>query len=167
MAITLIATAGSATANTYSTLVEAETYFEGRLYTTNWDADTDPDKNKALAWATRLLDQLIEWDGSYMTSTQALRWPRGGVTTPDGVYLDTDAIPDFLQQATAEFAACLLDENRTSDPDTLGFKEIAISSLELKIDKSDRKSVIPTVVWNIIKFYGVKLSNKGKTLVRC
>ena len=167
MAITLIATAGSATANTYSTLAEAETYFEGRLYTTNWDADTDPDKNKALVWATRLLDQLMEWDGSYMTSTQALRWPRGGVTTPDGVWLNSDVIPDFLQQATAEFAACLLDENRTSDPDTLGFQEMAISSLELKIDKSDRKSVIPTVVWNIIKFYGVKLSNKGKTLVRC
>ena len=167
MALTLIATAGDASANTYATLEEAEAYFEGRLYTSDWDAETDENKNKALAWATKLLDQLIEWDGQYTLESQALRWPRGGVVTPDGKYLDANTIPDFLKNATAEFAAALLDENRTEDPDTAGFSKMKVSVLSFTVDKTDRGGVIPDVVWNIIKPYGIKMAEKGKFLTRC
>ena len=81
MAVTLDTTIGGASSNAYCTLAEAETYMEARLHKADWTAAADATKNSAIVWATRLLDEGLEWDGTVYSEEQALRWPRTGVYT--------------------------------------------------------------------------------------
>jgi len=106
MAVTIVATAGSASANSFVTLAEANTYMEARLNSTLWDAATDDSKNRSLIEATRELGNL-SWQGYTAADTQALAWPREWVTDPDSPtldYYDSTEIPTRLKNATCELA---------------------------------------------------------------
>ena len=114
MAVVITETVGSATANSYATLVEADAALEGRLNATLWDAATDDTKNRALVEAQVEL-QTLPWRGSRTDDVQALAWPRQYVTNPDASqdadigdtgtpeYAD-DAIPDRVTRAQIELA---------------------------------------------------------------
>ena len=56
MAATITATLSSATANSYVTLAEANTYFETVPDSSTWTNKTDDQKNRALIAATRWID---------------------------------------------------------------------------------------------------------------
>lgn len=167
MALTVVATAGAVDANSYCTLAEAEVYFEKRLHKTDWSGASTGDKNMAIVWATSILDDTMNWYGWGMTETQALRWPRTGLSSPDGWTVTSVAIPTFLKNATAELAMHLIAEDRMADSDTMGFKQIAVSSIQITTDKYDRKAIIPQSVWNIVRPYGSKYSGSSSaSLVR-
>ena len=85
MAITIVATVGSATANSYLTLAAANSLIEGLVLGTDataWDSSTDDNKNRALVSATKRIDR-ERFLGAKAASTQALQWPRQGVRKPD------------------------------------------------------------------------------------
>jgi len=106
VALTIDATAGGASANSFITLAEAETYMEGRGNKTLWTAAADSDKNIALVEAMRELDVLV-YSGYRTTDTQALSWPRQWAVDPDNpvqAWFDTDEIPTRLKNAQAELA---------------------------------------------------------------
>ena len=108
MAVVIVATVGSASANSFITLAEADTYAEGRLNASTWDAATDDNQNRALVEATRLLSALT-WEGTRVDTTQALSWPRSWAMNPDvtwfaWAYYATSAIPQRVKDATAELA---------------------------------------------------------------
>ena len=167
MPLVIVATAGDIYANSYCTLAEAEAYFTGRLHCTDWTAAITADKNAALVWATSLLDSEMNWYGYVMTETQALRWPRTGLATPDGYNVTNVAIPTFLKNATAEFAMSLIKEDRLADVDTMGFKQIAVGSIQITTVKFDRKPIMPKAVWDIVRRYGCKYSSSSSiSLVR-
>ena len=161
MTLSIIATAGAVDANSYCTLAEAETYFEGRSHKTDWSAAITADKNIALVWATSVLDSVMNWYGWAMSETQALRWPRSGLSSPDGWTISSVDIPHFLKRATAEFAMHLIAADRLADSDTMGFKQIAVSSIQITTDKFDRKPVMPQAVWNLVRPYGSKYSGSS------
>lgn len=106
MAVTIVATAGGASSNSYVTLSEMTTYMEARLNSGAFD-DADPDdQNRALVEATRWLDTLT-WRGERTTSTQALQWPRQWALDPDSPiqdYYDEDAVPGRVKDAQRELA---------------------------------------------------------------
>ena len=167
MAVTIIATAGATNANSYCTQAEAEAYFDTHLYTTEWDAASSTNKKIGLIWATRLLDQLMDWNGYIADEDQALRWPRTGVLTIDGVEVDDETIPQFLKNATAEFAQYLIKEDRTAEPETAGFSRLKAGEVEMNIDKSDRIEIMPDAVLQIVKDYGDALTGSPTvTLIR-
>jgi hypothetical protein len=167
MAITLDATAAGASSNAYCTLAEAETYMESRLHKASWTAATDANKNAAIAWATRILDEELDWDGSIYSSTQSLRWPRIGVYTRDGYAISDSTIPQFLKNATAEFALKLIEEDRTTDYSMAGLKKIVIEgAVQLTADKSIRKPSIPESVYNMVSFCSVRSSKRARFLTR-
>ena len=164
MPLTVIATAGAVDANSYCTLAEAEAYFLGRLHITDdWTAAIAADKNAALVWATSVLDSEMNWYGWAISETQALRWPRSGLMTPDHYCVTSVDIPTFLKRATAEFAMHLIAADRLADADTMGFKKIAVGSIQITTDKFDRKSIIPKAVWDIVRPYGSKFSGSSST----
>ena len=106
MAITIVATAGSASANSFITLAEAETYMEGRGNKALWTAASDANKNIALAEATQEIS-LREYSGARTDDTQALSWPRQWANNPDDPvqsYFDNDVVPTRIKNATAELA---------------------------------------------------------------
>ncbi len=66
MSFTLVAETGSGVsgANSYATVANADTYFEGQIYKDSWIKASAAQKAQALAMATSTLDTLVSWDGT-------------------------------------------------------------------------------------------------------
>ena len=154
MAVTVIATPGADNANSYCTKAEAEAYHETRLHNSAWSAATDDSKNRALVTATRLLDDLIEWDGlpSY-PETQALQWPRSGLYTPVGAVIEENQIPLALKNAVAEYAFRLLEAdlvaNASQDLESVSVGDISVAFAS----GGAQRKPIPDSVMEMIQFW--------------
>ena len=95
MAITIVATVGSATANSYITLSDANAIVEGLTPDDDvkaWEAGSTSDdyRNRALYTACQRIDR-ERFLGARAVDTQALQWPRTGVRKPD-TYINTYAV---------------------------------------------------------------------------
>jgi len=93
-----------ANANSYVSVATADSYFSARNNTA-WAAYSTPVKEAALLYACQWLDARYAWPGTISSDTQALSWPREGVTDSDGRIIDLDAIPTALKDAQCEAAA--------------------------------------------------------------
>lgn len=153
---TIVATPASPSANSYITEAEATTYFGGRLYASAYTSASTADKQAALIWATALLDQSIDWNGSIRTQTQKLRWPRSGLVDLDHRTIDYDTIPQILKDATAEMALALLSRDRMVEPDLLGLgmSEASLDVMSVKIDPSMLLDLLPKAVLMALAPYG-------------
>lgn len=169
----LIATAGAADANSYATEDNGDSYMETRLHITNWTGATGDEREAALMWATRLLDKLCAWDGSKATDTQALRWPRSFIYDPDGDAVLNTIIPQFLIDATCEYALHLIGSDRTQtfDPELSAFNKLVIGPLEMEMSNPSKGqitkvSMIPESVWILVRNYCSRVGARQKTTVR-
>ena len=106
MPVTVTATPGSSTANSYITVAEGTAYADLRLGTTSWGTASADDRGRAVIAATLALDAL-EWVGSKASTTQALLWPRKDAKCGEKDY-GTTVIPPELKQATFDLAETLL-----------------------------------------------------------
>lgn len=168
MALTLVATPGASNANAYCTLAEANTYHEAHPYASAW-AGTDDQKNRAIATATRLLDEHVEWneDSVAATSTQSLAWPRTGMLDPNGYAIGSGVIPQKLKDATAEFARWLLASNRMSDSDveTQGISALKAGAVELQFFRgAGGAKVLPDAVWYMVRQWGAVRRRGGASV---
>jgi len=148
MAISIDATVGGASANSYITLSDANSTIEGLIIDDDvqaWISATDDNKNRALFTAAVRVDR-ERFLGARVTDTQSLQWPRTGVRKPD-TYINTYAtgfpfristdyftdteIPDQVKKAQV-ILAVYLNNNR----DGLGlsgledFKNVKIGNLD-------------------------------------
>ena len=133
MAATIVATLKSATANSYVTLAEANTYFETVPDSTTWDNKTDDQKNRALISATRWIDSL-NFYGDRCDDGQALKWPRNNYEVDD-VELACTAIPKNIKYAEYELARALANETDaiTGNKGTDGtYEEVKLGDMEVK-----------------------------------
>ena len=169
MAVEIVTTIGSASANSYCTLAEANTYHDTKRYHSKdtWIGYSSSDRSRALIWATRLLDEWVTWDGAIVYTAGALRWPRYDVWHEDGYMITSSAVPQFVKDATAEFAYHLLAEDRTleTNRDSTGYELIQIGDLKLKVDKFTHKPIMPPSVWMIIRDYAIR-AGRSTTLER-
>ena len=108
---------GLATAESYISVVDTDTYFAVRGNPTGWTGLATPDKEQHLRKATEYLDTrfLRVWKGVKIDSDMALDWPRRLVRDASGFLLVTDALPVKLERATAE--AALRSATTGLDPD--------------------------------------------------
>jgi hypothetical protein len=105
--LVLDATAGGASSNSYVSLADAETYFEGRPFASAWTGADQADKEQALVYATTILER-ERWAGCeggnvQAALTQALAWPRRWVPT-----LEWDAAPQLVAEFFIDTATRLL-----------------------------------------------------------
>ena len=125
---------------------------------------TPNDQERALVWATSLLDSMMDWKGVPTTTTQALRWPRYGLYNRDvSDVLDWDTIPADIEQATAELALALLGRDRFAMPELLGqgIVQASVGSLSVTVDPSQVVSIIPDNVLALVAHLGVLLPQAG------
>ena len=108
MAATITATLSSATANSYVTLAEANTYFETVPDSTTWDNKSDDQKNRSLIAATRWIDSFVYF-GNRCDHGQALKFPRNNYQVDD-VELACSAIPNNIKYAQYELARALAND---------------------------------------------------------
>ena len=91
MSITIDADPASASANSYCTLDEADTYHAGSLHNSDWINANEETRKQALVVATRMLDNYVKWHGNVAGNDQPLAWPRSEVQRYDreiGLYYD-------------------------------------------------------------------------------
>ena len=141
MAATITATLKSATANSYVTLAEADTYFETTPESSTWDNKTDDQKNRALISATRWIDSLV-FEGDRCDENQALKWPRNNYHV-DRVELTCSAIPNNIKYAQYELARALANdtESITGNKGTDGvYEKVKMGDMEVEYN-TDSQSV--------------------------
>lgn len=172
MAVTVVATPGSASANSYATIAEADTYHEAHPHAAAWDDADDDQKGRALVTATRLLDELFVWKGSVVDDVQALLWPRSGVYEWSGYAVAEDAIPARLRNATAEYARVLIEDEegqRLKDNDLLlqGIKRVKAGPVEIEASSfvATSQPIPDSVVRMIPEGYG-KLRGRGPVTIQ-
>jgi len=184
MAVTIDATVGSASANSYLTLSDAQDIVDGMVEdddVTAWGTATDDQKNRALYTATQRLDR-ERFLGARATDTQALQWPRTGVRKPD-TYVNTYAtgfpfrisddyftdteIPDQIKRAQVVLAVYL---NNNKDGIGLSgledYKNVKIGSLDVTPDKfgavgADR---VPPLLERYLT--GLRISGPGNIAIK-
>jgi hypothetical protein len=136
---TIVATVGSATANSFVTELEQITYMSGRLNNSNWTTVTGSaltaDENKALLEATIEIGSMV-FLGERVDTTQALSWPRQNVTDPDSPtasYYSSTVMPERVKNATMELAFQYINSGTTdvaAIPSNDGIKRSKIDVLE-------------------------------------
>ena len=153
MAISITATVGSASANSYLTLSDAQDIVDGLVEDDDvaaWASATTDQKNRALYTATLRIDR-ERFLGARASDTQALQWPRTGVRKPDtftstyttgfpyrvttDYYTDTE-IPDQVKRAEVILAVYL-----NNNKDGLGlsgledYKRVGVGGVAVEPDK--------------------------------
>lgn len=136
----LVTTAGAVNANAYCSRAEATAYNDDLPRAdvrAIWTSASDDDQDRAILYATKLLDRAFTFIGNRVTSAQPLDWPRyvygfytgsggGGQSSyslgygwapgASAFYIDPTTIPDRVKHATAEYARQLIADDRTADP---------------------------------------------------
>jgi hypothetical protein len=162
------ATPGGTSANSYCTVLEADTYNDNFSSGSAWAVAASDQKIRALLTATRLIDEHYDFDGMATTWTQALQWPRSGMLDVKGAPIPYTEIPQKLKDATAEYARQLLAGDRTADSDVL---TQGVSSFEaegaIKVTFRDviPSSVIPSAVTQMLSRWGAKRTARNSRWV--
>ena len=139
MAATITATLSSATANSYVTLAEANTYFETVPDSSTWTNKTDDQKNRSLIAATRWIDSFIFY-GDRCDNGQALKFPRNNYQVDD-VELSCTTIPNNIKYAQYELARALANETdaMTGNTGTDGnIEEVKLGDIQVKYNTTSQ-----------------------------
>jgi len=175
---------GKANANSYADVADGDAYFEGHLYAPAWVAAAPGTKEKALVFATRLIDAQFQFNGTRANAGQALQWPRQDCPDPDEggsvvtlVWWRTDrnvapdVVPKAVVQATCEMARELLIADRTAAPPgegiqserTSGYTRDSVgtadsSSSSKTYSKTDTRPIMSHVAQSMLAKYGSLIS---------
>lgn len=172
MAIEVIATPNSSTANSFLDLTEYAFYHARRLPLDPPVVVTGDVAARNVIMATRVLSAMAvarktlrwdkngkpyyylsrQWTGSIATDTQALAWGRDGMYDRLGRLIASDSIPQELKDATAEFAGQLGNVDRTLDNDIAvqGITSVKAGSVALTFKDTIESQVLPEMVINLL-----------------
>jgi len=167
MAATIDATVGGAASNSYSTVADADTYFETRLNASAWETDaTADDKVRALIQATFRLDQ-EDYQGDKVATGQALEWPRVGATDRDGHEFDGAAIPEIVKRATYELALRFLNDGTSDTLADTGMESIdtvSVGGLTVEPSPVFRAGQLPQTVTRLLQPVRLSSSSSARVL---
>lgn len=170
MAVVIVATVGSASANSFVTLAQAQTYVDGRLNIDLWTAATTDSQNRALVEATRELCNR-DYIGRRVDSTQVLEWPRWYAVNPDApiggvTYYSTTIIPDRIKDATCELALQFIIAGTTDiasiDP-TIGVIEKTVDVLTTRYAEPQLRAKGLARFPRVMAYIRPLLSDSGST----
>jgi hypothetical protein len=138
--------------NSYVTIADADTYFETRIDSAEWEAADDETKEQALVTATQLIDER-HWIGAAVSSSQALAWPR-----KDAIYYDprmgqqitiaNDEVPSQVKIAVYEQALHLVQNEDLIAQKVQTFESISVGSIRLTDSNGDvtKTSITPSII---------------------
>ena len=135
--MSLLSDASNVNSNSLCTLSFADTYFQNRPHSSKWSGSSESVKEAALVWSSLLLTRSYIWKGVRVEKEQLLAFPRYGLETIDGYYVDSDIFPRQIQEGVCELSLLLLGgELSGTNPLDSGITDIKVSSIELKFSKS-------------------------------
>ena len=167
MAITVETGAVVTGANSYVTVAFADAYFAiDNNYATVWAALTTDGKEGKLKWATRILDQKVQWKGNKTTDTSALRWPRTGVFNRDGIVVAVNEIPLQLQEVTCEMAKFLATVDPTTSQGGDALKRISVDVIDIEYQDNVVQPEAPPILNQLLRGLGFYPVVGGHQFVR-
>jgi len=130
---------GKTDAESYVSVADTDAYWTAHGAPTSWSGASTAEKEEALRMATQYLDLVyhLSWIGRRISNTQALDWPRYGVTTPDWYIVESDTIPSRLEDATSELALRHLTETDGLLPDVSTERGVKRESIRVGEIESD------------------------------
>jgi hypothetical protein len=158
---------GRSDANAYASLLDGDAYHDGHLYATAWTAASNANKEKALVFATRLIDSQYQFNGTRSKSTQALQWPREDCRDPDadgwnGGTVASNAVPKAVVEATCEMARELLIADRSAAPTGEGIIATWTDTGGTKYAfPEDKRPIISHVTQAMLTKFGTLIKRKG------
>lgn len=133
-------TVGGANSNSFADVAYATAYFANNPYATKWQFAQSFEKENALITAAMEMEKL-DYLGSRVDSTQALKWPRAYVRKVDvplggSAYYENTEIPRQIKDAQCEWALALLTSNvlHTSELDKVS--SISLGPLSVAVNSS-------------------------------
>jgi len=185
MPISINATVGSASANSYLTLADAQAIIDGFVEDADvvaWASATTDQKNRALYSATQRLDR-ERFLGARATDTQALQWPRTGVRKPD-TYINTYAvgfpfrittdyftdteIPDQVKKAQVVLAVYL-----NNNKDGMGltgledYNSVTIGPISVSVNSNNQQAGVDNIPPIMERYLtGLRISGPGNIAIR-
>ena len=138
-------------ANSYVPVAFADDYFEiDPNFFPIWDALETANKQIFLAWATRILDQKVQWRGYKADEDSALRWPRAGVYDRDKLLIADDEIPEQLKQAVCEVLKFMQSQDPTTSQDVENVKVMKLDVLEIEFQEGTSQTSLPPLINNLL-----------------
>jgi hypothetical protein len=159
-------------ANSYASVADGEDYFAGHLYATAWTGASPGNREKALMFATRLVDAQFQFGGARAREDQGLQWPRSQCPDPDGngssPFVREDRVPKAVVEATCEMARELLIQDRTAAHPGEGLIAVWTESGGTKYSKRDVRPILSHVAQSMLLKYGrpIRSRNGPAKLVR-
>ena len=153
--ITEIGTA-SATSESLCDTATALTYHADRGNST-WATTTTAQQEQALRRATDYMERVYkpQWQGLRVNRTQALDWPRVGVTA-NGYYVLSTIVPVPVQRACAELALRAAAGDLLVDT-TQQKTSTKVGDIEVALDKYSPQAVqYPAVVALLQPYFGLQ-----------
>jgi hypothetical protein len=138
---------GSSTSNSYASVAQFEAYWTDRG--TDYTATAQATKEAWLILATEYIDNYYKFEGSIVTETQALEWPRSGATGKGGYSIDNDTIPTDLINATVWLASQSVNG---LNPVDYGVKSESYGPVSKEYNKSSTMRDYP-VVRKLLKYF--------------
>jgi hypothetical protein len=136
----------SAASESLCNVATALDYFTNRG-NANWLALSTTQQEQALRKATDYMEQVykLQWQGLRVNNTQALDWPRVGVTA-NGYYVLSTIVPVAIQRACAELALRAAAGDLLADT-TQQKVSTKVGDLEVSMDKYSPQAVqYPAIV---------------------
>jgi hypothetical protein len=138
--------------NSYVTIADADTYFETRIDSAEWEAADDETKEQALVTATQLIDER-HWIGAAVSSSQALAWPRKNAIYYDPrmgqqITIANNEVPSQIKIAVYEQALHLVQNEDLIAQKIQTFESISVGSISLSDSNNDvtKTSITPSII---------------------
>lgn len=148
-------TPGGANTTSYLSVERADEIASERLHSSSWSGLSDPQKESALMFASRLFTSRVSvCAGEVTSSDQALTFPRTGLYNRNGTEIDSAIIPIDVEYAVFEWALRLIpsDSSVESDISLQGINKIKAGPVELGFKESivNSGSTVPANVLAMI-----------------
>ena len=150
-------TIGSSDYESYSSVAQADDYFNASTDFATWDGYSTDEKARALVSATRLIDRQT-WAGSENTDIVTdLAFPRTGLTYCDGTAVDETTIPPEIVEACQILALYLATGTDIQTSNTGGqvVKRLKADTVEIEYQSVDLDDAtrFPLPVMELVKCF--------------
>lgn len=159
MALTPEDGTGKSDADSYISQAAATTYFAAHGAPAAWTALSSDAKDAALRYATVTLDGTFDFsaNGTVVSSSQALAWPRYGASDEEGRYVDGASVPARIKDATCELALSHLTSALNATVSRGGaVRREKVGPLEVEYEPGAQTDASVLIVGRLVRGLGVR-----------
>lgn len=150
---TVDATPGSITANSYVTVAEANSYFDGSYGRPLWTAASEDEKASLVISASRYLDQMMTWIGTPTNPEQSMWWPCDNAVIGN-MTLSKISIPVKIKIAVFELAYFMLESGAALSFTDQTIDSVKVGTIRVEFTKNSTDAGLPTFVEAMLGGFG-------------